>query len=85
MTVAVVERLPMPKPAAGDLDYTRMVMVARRLAARPDDMDAMARQQALAARLYGLDAGSFAHILESFPLIAPAVREAAMAAFIGTV
>ena len=36
-------------------------------------------------RLYGLDAGSFAHILESFPLIAPAVREAAMAAFIGTV
>lgn len=85
VTVAIVERLPMPKPAAGDLDYTRMVREARRLAVQPDDEEAMARLQALAARLYGLDAGAFAHILETFPLVAPEVRQAAMAAFIGTI
>jgi len=44
-----------------------------------------ARLQAAAARLYGLDAEAFAHVLSTFPLVDEDVREASMDAFTRTV
>ncbi len=41
--------------------------------------------QALAAHLYEIDAGGFAHILGTFPLVDPRLRQATMTAFTGTV
>jgi hypothetical protein len=85
VTVAIVDRLPVPRPAAESLEYARMVALARRLASAPDDLDAMAQLQALAAHLYEIDAGGFAHILGTFPLVDPRLRQATMTAFTGTV
>jgi hypothetical protein len=85
VTVAIVERLPMPRPPAGAPEVAAVARLARRLAADPTDFESMARLQATAARLYELDADAFAHVLATFPLIDPALREAAMRAFIGTI
>jgi hypothetical protein len=46
-----------------------------------DDRHAAAGLQATAAHLYGLDREEFAHVLESFPLVGAAEREAALRAF----
>jgi hypothetical protein len=48
---------------------------------RTDDEEARAEHQALAARLYGLSEDAFAHVLNGFPLVARAEREAALSAF----
>jgi hypothetical protein len=85
VTVAIVERLPLPKPAATSIAFVRMATLARHLATAPEDLDAMARLQALAAEIYQLDAGAFAHILGTFPLVEARLRDAAMAAFIRTI
>lgn len=85
VTVAIVERLPLPKPAAGSIDSARMAALARHLASSPGDVEAMARLQGLAARIYELDRDAFAHILASFPLVDARLRDAAMTAFIRTV
>ena len=80
VTVAIVERLPLPKPAVSSLEFVRMAALARHLASEPNDLDAMVRLQALAARLYEIDAATFAHILETFPLVDERVREASLKA-----
>ena len=85
VTVAIVERLPLPRPAKDSPDFVRMTALARRLAGDRNDDDAMARLQALAAHLYELDVEAFGHILATFPLVEPRLRDAAMTAFTGTV
>lgn len=85
VTVAIVERLPLPKPARGSRDFSIVCACARALADTPDDVDVQARLQAAAARLYALDQAAFAHVLGTFPLIDETVRAAAMAAFTRTV
>ena len=85
MTVAIVERLPVPMPSAGSEEFVRVAAFARRLAADPSDDEAMAQLQGLAARFYEMDERSFAHVLETFPLVDPKLREASLKAFIGTV
>ena len=45
----------------------------------PDDAERLLAGNAL--RLYGLDARDFAHVLQTFPLIEPEVRDAALDAF----
>ena len=85
VTTAIVERLPLPKPAAGSLEFTRMVVLARRLAAAADDAEAMADLQGLAAHIYELDPAMFAHILGTFPLVDERTRAASLAAFIRTI
>jgi hypothetical protein len=81
VTVAIVERLPLPKPAAASLEFVRIATLARHLASEPNDCDAMARLQALAAHLYELDTRAFAHILGTFPLVDERIREASLTAF----
>ncbi|HVH54976.1 MAG TPA: N-6 DNA methylase [Vicinamibacterales bacterium] len=85
VTVAIVEQLPLPMPRHSSVDFRIVAGCARVLADRADDRQAYARLQAAAARLYGLDAEAFAHVLSTFPLIDEGVREASMDAFTRTV
>ena len=85
VTVAIVEQLQLPMPRHSSVDFRTVAGCARVLADRADDRQAYARLQAAAARLYGLDAAAFAHVLSTFPLIDEAVREASMDAFTRTV
>jgi hypothetical protein len=85
VTVAIVERLPLPNAAAASLAFARIAALARHLAEAPDDLDAMATVQALAAHVYELDAEAFEHILGTFPLVDIRLRDAAMASFLRTI
>jgi len=85
VTVSIVERLPVPKPARSSRSFRLVADHARALAANPGDAEAQAQLQAAAARLYGLDREEFAHVLSTFPLVDEQVRTAALAAFTRTV
>ena len=80
VTTAVMDRLPVPKPPRTLAAFARLVSLARHLV-RTDDEEARAEHQALAARLYGLSEDAFAHVLNGFPLVARAEREAALSSF----
>ena len=80
VTTAVMDRLPVPKPPRTLAAFARLVSLARHLV-RSDDEEARAEHQALAARLYGLSEDAFAHVLNGFPLVARAEREAALSSF----
>ena len=80
VSAAVIDRLPVPKPDAGDPRAKDVARLAAQLAASLDP-DASARLQATAASLYGLNRDQFAHVLGTFPLVPCADRERAMAAF----
>jgi hypothetical protein len=75
---ATVERLPVPRPAAGSWAACRLRALGRALAGSGGrDPDAYAEAQGLAAALYGLTSEEFALVLESFPLVDKGVRMAA--------
>jgi hypothetical protein len=80
VTTAVIDRLPVPKPPRSFPSFKRLAALARHLM-HADDEDARAEHQALAARLYGLSSDAFAHVLNGFPLVAAAEREAALSSF----
>jgi hypothetical protein len=80
VSAAVIDRVPVPKPCAGDPRAKIVARLAAKLAASADP-DAFTRLQATAASLYGIDRDQFAHVLETFPLVPRADRERAMAAF----
>lgn len=83
VTVAIVKRLPLPKPERMSAGFRTVAQCARRLSEQPDDRRAYARLQAAAARLYGLDEAGFAHVLSTFPLVDRDVRDASLAALAG--
>jgi hypothetical protein len=80
VTTAVIDRLPVPKPPRSLSSFTRLASLARHLTQMDGD-DARAEHQARVARLYGLSEDTFAHVLDSFPLVARAEREAALSMF----
>jgi hypothetical protein len=84
VTVTVIDRLPVPRPSRVDPAFREMAALARQLSTAPDEVAAAADHQALAARIYGVTAKEFEHVLGTFPLVDIAVREAAMAAFMRT-
>jgi hypothetical protein len=69
--VAILERLPAPKPRRLTPAFQELASLAARLAdaKAPDRETAYVRLQAIVACLYGLTVEEFAHILETFPLI----------------
>ncbi len=84
VTIALVSRLPVPLLLEGTRSFGRLAALSRRLmdATTPvEETTEYAELQALAARLYGLDTEDFAHVLGTFPLVAPKTRHAALAAF----
>ena len=84
VTAAVIDRLPAPRPSRDSALFREIAGLSRDLARR-DDAEAYARLQAAAARLYGLDEEAFAHVLDAFPLVPRASREAALLLFRGIV
>ena len=81
VTASLMSRLPVPRPPRAAPEFGTIVACADRLRSAPSDGAAHARLQACAARLYGLNAQQFAHVLESFPLVERAERAAVLAAF----
>jgi hypothetical protein len=80
VTTAIVERLPMPRRDQAAASYGELAGLARRLSGG-DDPAALSRLNALVARLYQLTRPEFAHVLETFPLVAREERERALADF----
>jgi hypothetical protein len=73
---AVIQQLPVPfETAAGDVGA---IAALAREVAETANPDAAARLQAEVAQLYALTREEFAHVLSTFPLIAPAARAAAL-------
>ena len=81
VTVAIVERLPVPVAARDSPRFAELAGLAREAGMGTTDPDGRARLQALAARLYGLTRHELAHVLSTFPLVAAEEREATIAAF----
>ncbi len=82
VTTAIVEQLPVPKPARESAGFERVATCAAALAHDPSDARAAARLQATVAQLYGLSEAEFRHVLATFPLVDAVVREEALRAFI---
>jgi hypothetical protein len=81
VTTATVERLPMPPPGYSPSAQREIAALARRLS-RHDDRTAWVRLQVLSARLYQLTPSEFAHVLETFPLIARDRRDQALNTYV---
>jgi hypothetical protein len=79
VTAAIMARLRVPRPSPEDARYAEIVRISRRLARAPDPA-LLARLNALVALEYGLTSDDFRHILETFPLVAPEDRAAALQA-----
>ena len=84
VTVSIIGRLPVPRPPRETEEFRALVALSRALSGETRDTDTAARHQALAARIYGLQAEEFAQVLETFPLVPKGLRDAAMEAFIRT-
>lgn len=82
VTTALMSRLPVPRPARRHIG--RLATLARSLAESgiDQDVDAYARLNALAARLYGLSPNEFEHVLATFPLLPQSQRDHCMAEFL---
>jgi hypothetical protein len=78
VTATVMARLPVPVP---DARTKRVLAGYARALARTGPASLEAQCQAQCALAYGLDSADFAHVLETFPLVERASRDAALAAF----
>ncbi|MBA3231205.1 MAG: N-6 DNA methylase [Acidobacteria bacterium] len=69
VSVAIIDRLPVPRPASDSPAFTDLARLAAALACDPADLDSAASLQAAAGRLYGLTPAEFQHVLDTFPLV----------------
>jgi hypothetical protein len=83
VTVAIMERLPVPRPSIDSSPFLDIVTLTKRVMTTPADSDACATLQAAVAHLYQLSSADFQHVLETFPLIPLSDRQAAMQCFLG--
>jgi hypothetical protein len=81
VTVSIIERLPVPVLSPGAPAFLEISALAVRLSRHPLDRAAAATLQARVARLYGLDAAEFRHVVGTFPLVPIEERDAALSAF----
>lgn len=80
VTTAIVQRLPVP--TEDDLGPWREALLETAIVlGRRHDMQQSAQLNAVVAHLYRLEASEFAHVLNTFPLIERAERDAMLAAF----
>ena len=80
VTTAIVERLPVPERTTAPGVCGEIAALARLLRMRPD-AEALARLNALVARLYRLSDAELAHVLRTFPLVPEQERDAVQRAF----
>jgi N-6 DNA Methylase len=78
VTATVMSRLPVPLP---DGRIRRLLAQFARGLARAPSASVEAECQARSAEAYGLNLDEFAHVLDTFPLVERASRDAALAAF----
>ncbi|HVZ21035.1 MAG TPA: N-6 DNA methylase, partial [Vicinamibacterales bacterium] len=84
VTAALVARLPVPVVPPDTSAFDRLNALARTLARASvpvEHMPEYAELQALVAHLYELTVDDFAHVLETFPLIDEATKNACLTAF----
>jgi hypothetical protein len=83
VTVSLLSRLPVPLLTPHDPAFQRLDALTHSLMhiANVEGSADYVELQALAARLYGLEAGEFAHVLSTFPLVAEATRDACLDRF----
>lgn len=79
VSAGIMGRIPAPRPEADSTVLREAAALSVALAASPDPErhDAYPRLQALVAALYELTPAEFSLVLDSFPLVDPATREAA--------
>jgi hypothetical protein len=78
VTATVMSRLPVPMP---DSPIRRVLAQFARGLARAPSASIEAECQARSAAVYGLNVDEFAHVLDTFPLVEHASRDAALASF----
>jgi len=81
VTVSIMNRLPVPRPARDSAAFVEIAALSARLGAGGGDLIARARLQARVAELYSLTAWEFQHVLSTFPLVGAEERAAALQAF----
>jgi hypothetical protein len=81
VTSGIIDRLPVPKPPRESSDFKDLTALSVALRVDPSNRERQATLQALAARLYGLDRRQFQHVVDTFPLVPRAERDAAIAVF----
>jgi hypothetical protein len=84
VTTAIVEQLPIPCRDAAPGACRRLAALARLLTRRFEE-EQFARLNAEVGRLYRLTAEEFEHVLSTFPLIEPRIRDRARELFVGQV
>jgi hypothetical protein len=80
VTAALIEHLPVPMPSRKDPAFIELATLSRALS-EGDRPETRARHQALAAKLYGIDAGDLSHVLDGFPLVSRCERDEALEMF----
>jgi len=81
LTTSLVEGLPVPQ-WTGSKAQQRIARLSRTISEHDAPPTVTARLQALVAREYGIDHGTFARVLEGFPLVPEAERRNALSQFI---
>ncbi len=80
VTTALMARLPVPRPASGSAEHRLLGSLAEQLSATGIDGDptAYARVNTVVARLYGLSAAEYRHVIEGFPLLGETLRSSCL-------
>jgi hypothetical protein len=81
VTVSIMERLPVPRPAIDSLAFRRIASLTDRVI-RTQSGHAIAEIHACVAHLYRLSSDHFQHVLDTFPLVLSEQRTSAMQAFL---
>jgi len=81
VTASIVERLPVPRLPRNTPQFDAIAAGAARLRAGERTSHLVADVHAQAARAYGINGDDYTYILDSFPLVPAAEREAALRAF----
>ncbi len=82
VTVAIMERLPVPRPPTDSSAFLSLVALTNRVTTTPGNERAAAKIQAAVAHLYQLSPSDFQHVLDTFPLVPLSDRQAAMQCFL---
>jgi hypothetical protein len=81
VTVAIVDRLPVPRPPRDSAAFVEIERLSADMITSGPGPGTASRLQAAVARLYGLTASEFDHVLSTFPLVPEDERRRAAQAF----
>jgi hypothetical protein len=84
VTTALLARLPVPRPPEGTAQFDRLIELSKGISKRGvEDAHAdYAELNAIAAGLYAITPDEYAHILETFPLIAESLRSECLSTYV---